>query len=138
MTLLQCNTVEQYVHVNPKYHKHFISNRGGLINRISDDCGNVIISFPRSMNRNDSKGAPKNVNQSDSKVTVKGNPEGVKEAIKTIESIVQDLVSWLFLSPLNDMKSRNFRWGRVIIQRKSFCVNAVNLNDCNKSEVTGH
>ncbi|KAK7600960.1 hypothetical protein V9T40_008401 [Parthenolecanium corni] len=92
-TIIQqiCNTVEQYVHVHPKYHKHFISNRGTLINKISEDCGNVIISFPRNMNHNDSKVNSRNVNHSDSKVIVKGNPEGVKEAIKTIESIVQDL-----------------------------------------------
>ena len=77
----QSNAIEGYVHVNPKYHKNFIVNRGELIHKISEDCGRVIISFPR---------AP---NQYESRVMVKGNADGVREAIRTIERIVQDLVS---------------------------------------------
>ncbi|XP_065200720.1 vigilin-like isoform X2 [Planococcus citri] len=75
------NTVEEVVHVNPKYHKHFISNRGELIHRISEDCGGVTISFPRL-----SSAGP-----NESKVIVKGKPNGVKEAIKRIEQEVQEL-----------------------------------------------
>ncbi|XP_065210627.1 vigilin-like isoform X2 [Planococcus citri] len=75
------NTVEEVVHVNPKYHKHFISNRGELIHKISEDCGGVTISFPRL-----SSAGP-----NESKVIVKGKPNGVKEAIKRIEQEVQEL-----------------------------------------------
>ena len=77
----QSNTIEEYVHVNPKYHKTFTSNRAELIYKISDDCGRVIISFPRASSQNDPR------------VVVKGNADGVREAIRTIERIVQDLVS---------------------------------------------
>lgn len=80
MSCSQSNTVEEYVHVNPKYHKNFIVNRGDLIHKISEECNNVIISFPRASSQNDSR------------VVVKGNADGVREAIRTIERIVQDLV----------------------------------------------
>lgn len=75
------NTIEEVVHVNPKYHKHFIINRGELIHRISEECGGVTISFPRL-----SSAGP-----NESKVTVKGKPNGVREAIAKIEKEVQEL-----------------------------------------------
>lgn len=73
--------------MNPKYHKHFINNRGELIHRISEECGGVTISFPRL-----STAGP-----NESKVVVKGKANGVREAIKRIENEVQELVG-IFLS----------------------------------------
>lgn len=55
----------------------------------------MIISFPR------------NTNHDDSKVTIKGNPDGVREAIKKIENVVQDLVRLKFILIVHFINVRN-------------------------------
>lgn len=65
--------------VEQKYHKHFVAKRGEVINRISEECGGVTISFPRATDV-DSK-----------KVTLKGPKEGIEAAKQRIQEIVGDL-----------------------------------------------
>ena len=36
------------MHVEPKYHRHFVARRGELLHEISDQYGGVTVSFPRS------------------------------------------------------------------------------------------
>ena len=36
------------MHVDPKYHRHFVAKRGELLHEISDQNGGVTVSFPRS------------------------------------------------------------------------------------------
>ena len=36
------------MHVDPKWHRHFVAKRGELLHEISDQNGGVTISFPRS------------------------------------------------------------------------------------------
>lgn len=41
------NTTEEEINVPPVHHKHFVARRGQIIQKISDECGGVKISFPR-------------------------------------------------------------------------------------------
>lgn len=41
------NITEGEVTVDPKHHRHFVTRRGEVLRRISDDYGGVLISFPR-------------------------------------------------------------------------------------------
>ena len=36
------------MHVDPKYHRHFVARRGELLHEISGQYGGVTVSFPRS------------------------------------------------------------------------------------------
>lgn len=36
------------MHVDPKYHRHFVARRGEILHEISDQYGGVTVSFPRS------------------------------------------------------------------------------------------
>lgn len=36
------------MHVDPKYHRHFVARRGELLHGISEQYGGVTVSFPRS------------------------------------------------------------------------------------------
>ncbi|XP_017771601.1 PREDICTED: vigilin [Nicrophorus vespilloides] len=42
------NITESEITVDPKHHKYFVARRGEILHRISDECGGVTISFPRS------------------------------------------------------------------------------------------
>lgn len=67
----------------PKYHKHFVSRKGEVLQNIIYECGgfdHVSISFPRT----DIK---------DSRVQLKGIKESVHLAKNKILRIVKDLVS---------------------------------------------
>lgn len=66
--------------VDPKYHKHFVARRGEVLHRISDDCGGVMISFPRSGVQSD-------------KVALKGSKECIEAAKIRIQEIITDLDS---------------------------------------------
>lgn len=75
------NNTEGEMDVDPKYHKHFVAKRGEVINRISEDCGGVTISFPRSTEIDSTR------------VTLKGPKEGIELAKQRIVEIVGDLES---------------------------------------------
>ena len=69
--------------VPPKYHRHFVSRKGEVLQSIVSECGgfdHVTISFPRT----DIK---------DSKVLLKGSKEAVLSAKSKILDIVKELVS---------------------------------------------
>lgn len=72
------NTTESHMTVEPKYHRHFVTRRGEVLHRISDDCGGVLISFPRNGEAGD-------------RVTLKGAEECIKAAKARILEIVADL-----------------------------------------------
>lgn len=70
--------------MDPKYHRHFVSRRGEIINRIIDECNGVSITFPK-------------ITTNDSVVIIKGDKTNAEEAKRKIEEIVKDLVSILLL-----------------------------------------
>ncbi|XP_053677123.1 vigilin [Anopheles nili] len=76
------NIVDDEISVEPKYHKHFISNRGKVLRRIEEECGGMSISFPRSDrdDRND-------------RVTLKGPKDCIETAKQRIVEIVRELES---------------------------------------------
>lgn len=73
------NNTESEMDVEPKYHKHFVAKRGEVINRISEECGGVTISFPRSTEIDSTR------------VSLKGPKEGIEAAKQRIIEIVGDL-----------------------------------------------
>jgi transcription antitermination factor NusA-like protein len=73
------NNTEGEMDVEPKYHKHFVAKRGEVINRISEECGGVTISFPRATEPDSTR------------VTLKGPKEGIEAAKQRIVEIVGDL-----------------------------------------------
>ncbi|XP_043645703.1 vigilin [Drosophila teissieri] len=75
----ECDEVtEGEVSVDPKHHKHFVAKRGFILHRISEECGGVMISFPR-------------VGTNSDKVTIKGAKDCIEAARQRIEEIVADL-----------------------------------------------
>ncbi|KAH8407443.1 hypothetical protein KR222_001267, partial [Zaprionus bogoriensis] len=75
----ECDEVtEGEVIVDPKHHKHFVAKRGTILYRISEECGGVMISFPRPGTNSD-------------KVTIKGAKECIEAAKQRIEETVADL-----------------------------------------------
>ncbi|XP_035908442.1 vigilin [Anopheles stephensi] len=76
------NIVEDEIIVLPKYHKHFISNRGKVLHRIEEECGGMSISFPR-MDRDDRN----------DRVKLKGPKDCIEPAKQRILEIVQELES---------------------------------------------
>ncbi|XP_043070287.1 vigilin isoform X1 [Drosophila grimshawi] len=75
----ECDEVtEGVVIVDPKHHKHFVAKRATILHRISEECGGVIISFPRS-------------GTNSATVTIKGAKECIEAAKQRIEETVEDL-----------------------------------------------
>ncbi|XP_039479948.1 vigilin [Drosophila santomea] len=75
----ECDEVtEGEVSVDPKHHKHFVAKRGFILHRISEECGGVMISFPRVGTNSDI-------------VTIKGAKDCIEAARQRIEEIVADL-----------------------------------------------
>lgn len=72
------NIVEDEISVEPRHHKHFVARRGEVLHRISEECGGVMISFPRSGVDSD-------------RVTLKGAKECIEAAKARILEIVDDL-----------------------------------------------
>lgn len=70
------NTVEDTVEVDFKHHRHFTQRRRKIIDRISEDCGGVQISFPR---------------EESNVVTLKGAKECLEAAKQRILETVYDL-----------------------------------------------
>lgn len=76
----QDNITESEMSVDPRHHKHFVARRGEVLHRISDECGGVMISFPRSGVQSD-------------RVTLKGAKECIEAAKQRIQEIIADLDS---------------------------------------------
>ena len=66
--------------VEPRHHRHFVARRGDVLHRISDECGGVMISFPRPGVQSD-------------RVVLKGTKDYIEMAKQRIQEIVTDLVS---------------------------------------------
>lgn len=74
--------MEDEIKVEPRHHKHFVARRGEVLYRISDECGGVLISFPRSGVDSDRvvlKGAKECIEAAKQKIT---------ETITNLESMV--------------------------------------------------
>lgn len=76
----QDNISEGEVHVDPKWHKHFVAKRGEVLNEIAKEYGGVVVSFPRNGVNSD-------------RVVLKGAKDCVEAAKARILEIVQDLES---------------------------------------------
>ncbi|KAG5895971.1 hypothetical protein JTB14_027971 [Gonioctena quinquepunctata] len=74
------NIVESEMQVEPRHHKHFVARRGEVLHKIADDCGGVMISFPRSGVDSD-------------RVVLKGPKECIEAAKARINEIISDLES---------------------------------------------
>lgn len=72
------NTTESTMTVEPKHHRHFVTRRGEVLHRISDECGGVLISFPRANDPSD-------------QVALKGAKECIEAAKARILEIISDL-----------------------------------------------
>lgn len=72
------NIVEDEISVDPKFHKHFVARRGEVLHRIAEECGGVMISFPRSGVDSD-------------RVTLKGAKDCIDAAKARMLEIVEDL-----------------------------------------------
>lgn len=75
----QNNVVEEDMQVDPRHHRHFVTRRGEVLHRISEECGGVTISFPRSGVQSD-------------RVVLKGAQECIAAAKQRIVDIVKELV----------------------------------------------
>ncbi|CAH0554703.1 unnamed protein product [Brassicogethes aeneus] len=76
------NITEDEMQVESRHHKHFVARRGEVLHRISDECGGVMISFPRSGVDSD-------------RVTLKGAKECIEVAKQRIAEIISDLESMI-------------------------------------------
>nr|CAD7393549.1 unnamed protein product [Timema cristinae] len=74
------NIVESEMVVEPKHHRHFVARRGEVLHRIADECGGVMISFPRPGVVSD-------------RVVLKGAKDCIELAKLRIQEIVEDLES---------------------------------------------
>lgn len=72
--------MEDEMQVDPTHHRYFVSRRGEILHQISDECGGVTISFPRSGVQSD-------------RVVLKGAKECIQAAQHKIQDIVRDLVN---------------------------------------------
>lgn len=68
------------MNVEPRHHRYFVARRGEVLHRISDECGGVMISFPRPGVQSD-------------RVVLKGAKDCIEMAKLRIQEIVADLVS---------------------------------------------
>lgn len=66
--------------MEPKHHKHFVARRGEVLHRIGDECGGVLISFPRSGVDSD-------------RVVLKGSKDCIEAAKQKILEVISDLES---------------------------------------------
>ena len=76
---LQENTSEVEMSVDPRHHRHFVSRKADVVRQISDECGGVMITFPR-------------VGTNSDRVVLKGARHCVDTARQRILEIVNDLV----------------------------------------------
>ncbi|XP_030763823.1 vigilin [Sitophilus oryzae] len=101
------NIIEDDIKVDPKHHKHFVARRGEVLHKISDDCGGVLISFPRSGIDSD-------------KVTLKGARECIEAAKQRINEIISDLESMVTIECIIPQKHH-----RTVMGTKGFRVQKV-------------
>ncbi|XP_012272523.1 vigilin [Orussus abietinus] len=71
---------ESEISIDPKYHRHFVARRGGVLHQISDECGGVQISFPRAGEDSD-------------QIIIRGAKECIEAAKQRMLEIVQELES---------------------------------------------
>jgi len=72
--------------IDPRHHRHFVSRKADVVRQISDECGGVVIMFPRFSSKSD-------------KVVLKGAKQCVDAARQRILDIVAELVcSILFIA----------------------------------------
>ncbi|XP_068630109.1 vigilin isoform X1 [Battus philenor] len=74
------NVSEGEMAVAPRHHRHFVARRGEVLRRIADDCGGVLISFPRQGVNSD-------------RVVLKGPKDCIEAAKARINEIIEDLES---------------------------------------------
>ncbi|KRT83784.1 K Homology domain containing protein, partial [Oryctes borbonicus] len=74
------NITESKMTVDARHHKHFVARRGEVLHRITDECGGVMISFPRPGVQSD-------------KVVLKGAKDCIEAAKARIEEIITELES---------------------------------------------
>uniref|UniRef100_A0A915K9J6 K Homology domain-containing protein n=1 Tax=Romanomermis culicivorax TaxID=13658 RepID=A0A915K9J6_ROMCU len=71
---------EIHVDIDPRHHRHFVGRGATVIHEVQDQCGGVVISFPKQ-------------NTNSSAVSVKGGKECCESAKKRLLEIVDDLES---------------------------------------------
>ncbi|GCB81407.1 hypothetical protein scyTo_0022795, partial [Scyliorhinus torazame] len=74
------NVIEDFMIVDPKYHRHFVARRGQVLREIAEEYGGVTVSFPRTGVQSD-------------RVMLKGAKDCVEAAKRRILEIIGDLVS---------------------------------------------
>uniref|UniRef100_A0A2K6UPQ1 Vigilin n=1 Tax=Saimiri boliviensis boliviensis TaxID=39432 RepID=A0A2K6UPQ1_SAIBB len=72
------NVVEDYMLVDPRHHRHFVIQRGQVLQETAEEYGGVMVSLPRSGTHSD-------------KVTLKGTKDCVEAAKKCIQEITENL-----------------------------------------------
>lgn len=93
--------------VEPRHHKHFVARRGEVLHNISDECGGVMISFPRSGIDSD-------------RVTLKGPKECIEAAKTRINEIINDLESMITIECIIPQKHH-----RTVMGSKGHKVQAI-------------
>lgn len=93
--------------VEPRHHKHFVARRGEVLHNISDECGGVMISFPRSGVDSD-------------RVTLKGPKECIEAAKTRINEIINDLESLITIECIIPQKHH-----RTVMGSKGHKVQAI-------------
>ncbi|KAJ9575749.1 hypothetical protein L9F63_007395, partial [Diploptera punctata] len=83
------NIVESEMSVDPKHHRHFVARRGEVLHRISEECGGVMISFPRPFK----DGIEMSKQSASDRVVLKGAKDCIEMAKQRIQEIVRDLES---------------------------------------------
>lgn len=84
--------------VEPHHHKHFVARRGEVLHKIADECGGVMISFPRSGVDSD-------------RVTLKGPKECIEAAKVRIKEIISDLESMVTIECIIPQKHHRIVMG---------------------------
>ncbi|KAI5710689.1 hypothetical protein M8J76_008632 [Diaphorina citri] len=72
------NLVEDFITIEPQYHRHFVAHRGEVLNQIINECGDVAISFPK-------------MGSNESRVVLKGEKGALETAKTKMEDIVKEL-----------------------------------------------
>lgn len=104
---MQDNIIESEMTVDPRHHKHFVAKRGEVLHRISDECGGVMISFPRS-------------GVSSDKVVLKGAKDCIDLAKIKIQEIISDLESMITVECIISQKHH-----RTVMGAKGHKVQAI-------------
>lgn len=101
------NIIEDEIKVEPRHHKHFVARRGEVLHRISDECGGVMISFPRSGIDSD-------------RVVLKGSRECIVAAKQRISEVIADLESMISIECIIPQKHH-----RTVMGTKGYRVQGI-------------